>query len=124
MNWQDLTDFTGIDLNDSFVLSWSQDHEQLVFELEASIWPNSKHYEPPKKNEYTCYKPAKLTFNNFTELSGLLPMEDVRPSTDANNELDYGNIDHLETNDQGYKVSGDFGDVVICGGSMRFEIGT
>jgi len=124
MNWKELKEFSGIDLNDSFVLSWNHDCNNLVFELVASIWPDSKHYEQPKNNEYTCYKPAKLSFNNFVVLSGLLEMSDVTPFTDADNEKDYGNIDSLVSNDSGYTVEGEFGEVSISGGSMRFEIET
>ena len=47
--------FKGIDLNDSFVLSWYQGTNELTFELEASIWPESTYYEKPKPNEHTCY---------------------------------------------------------------------
>ncbi len=114
--------FKGIDLNDSFVLSWSRSENELTFEVEASIWPESKHYEKPKNNEFTCYKPARLSFKNTKEINGLLEMSEVTPSTDASGEQDYGNIDALQENSEGYLIEGDFGVVSIIGGEIGFEI--
>ncbi len=114
--------FKGIDLNDSFVLSWHQGENELTFGLEASIWPESRYYEKPKPNEYTCYKPAILLFKNFKELNGLLELNQVKVVTDASGEKDYGNIDNLEENNNGFLVEGDFGSVSITGGEISFEI--
>ena len=50
MNWEELEIFKGIDLNDSFVLSWRKEPNEVIFELEASIWPESEYYEEPKKD--------------------------------------------------------------------------
>lgn len=44
MDWHQMEVFNGIDLNDSFVLDWSYENNSLYFELEASIWPESKYY--------------------------------------------------------------------------------
>jgi len=122
MNWQEIKIFKGIDLNDSFVLSWNQMGNELSFELEASIWPESKHYESPKKEEYTCYKPAYLLFKNVKEIKGLRQMNEVPAQSDLTGEKDYGNIDHLEENKEGFAVEGEFGSVLITGGEMSFEI--
>ena len=37
MDWRSLDLFEGIDLNDSFVLDWHHNDDQLIFEVEASI---------------------------------------------------------------------------------------
>ena len=100
--------FKGIDLNDSFVLSWSNKGNELVFHVEVSIWPESKFYESPKKDEYTCYKPAVLTFKNFNEINGLLEMGQVKPSIDPDGEKDYGNIDALQKNSDGCLIEPGF----------------
>ena len=119
-----MKEFEGIDLNDSFVLSWEQIGNHIIFNLEASIWPESKHYSMPKPDEYTCYKPARLVFGGVSDVSGLSAMENTRSTFDPDNEVDYGNIDDLVKTSEGFLVYGDFGEVVITGGSMRFEIGT
>ena len=122
MHWKEIEIFKGIDLNDSFVLSWNQVGNELTFELEVSIWPESKHYESPKKGEYTCYKPASLLFKDIKEIKGLLQMNEVAAQSDLTGEKDYGNIEHLEKNKEGYTVDGEFGSIQITGGIISFEI--
>ena len=122
MNWEEMEIFKGIDLNDSFVLSWQGESNEITFELEASIWPESKYYEKPKENEHTCYKPATLSFKNIKKSNGLLEINQVKATTDAAGEIDYGNIDNLEKTKQGFLVEGEFGSVSIIGGEISFEI--
>lgn len=124
MNWAELEIFEGIDLHDSFVLSWEQVEDVLGFQLDASIWPASSHYATPKPNEYTCYKSARLVFSGFKDISGLKDVADVLPATDANGEVDYGCIDNLEILKNGFRIEGDFGSVAISGGKMSVEIKT
>jgi len=116
--------FGGVDLNDSFVLSWQESVDSLVFYLEASLWPESDHYSTPCKDEWTCYKPAILTFKGVSEIQGLKSMRDTLHSTDANGDVDFGNIDELEQLETGFRVAGDFGEVEIFGGRIQFEIET
>ena len=116
--------FNGVDLNDSFVLSWQESVDSLVFNLEASLWPESDHYSAPSKGEWTCYKPATLTFKGVSEVQGLKLMRDTPRSTDANEEVDFGNIDGLEQLETGFRIEGDFGEVAISGGRIQFEVET
>ena len=122
MNWNEMEIFKGIDLNDSFVLSWRSERNELSFDVEASIWPESRYFESPKTDEYTCYKLAVLTFKNVKGIKGLLEMSQVKPSVDPNGEKDYGNIDALQENNDGFLLEGDFGSVSIIGGEINFEI--
>ena len=122
MNWTEMEIFKGIDLNDSFVLSWLKSENDVTFNIEASIWPESSFYETPSNDEYTCYKKACLSFRNVEGISGLLEMSDVNPSVDANNESDYGNIDSLNNHGSVFLIEGDFGSVSIVGGDIYFEI--
>ncbi|GAB6264492.1 hypothetical protein [Photobacterium sp. R1] len=116
--------FNGIDLNDSFVLDWSCENNCLSFELEASVWPESKYYVEPKLNEYTCYRKAVLQFANTVSVSGLKPKSTVMSSTVLDGSSDYGNIDTLQVVDGGFELTGDFGNLKISGGELRFEIHT
>jgi hypothetical protein len=59
----------GVDLSDSFVLTWTVDSDQLLFQLDASLWPENPNYEQPKPGEHTCYKPATLAFLGVVRLS-------------------------------------------------------
>jgi len=113
--------FKGIDLSDSFVLSWSLD-DKFSIEIEASVWPESEHYLKPLDNEYTCYRNAVLTFSNFSECVGVVEQNSRTPTRDLDGTLDYGNIDSFTQHDSGYEILGDFGSVVVGGGklSIRF----
>lgn len=124
MQWREMECFRGIDLNDSFVLSWKVEKRRLCFVLEASIWPGSEHYQPPEKKEYTCYRPATLYFRDCDSVSGLNAMSEVRPSVDTNGEVDYGNIDSLTQIPGGFEILGDFGNVLVKGGQLDFRVET
>jgi hypothetical protein len=124
MNWTELEVFKGIDLNDSFVLGWSQSEDHLSFELEASIWPESEFYTEPNKNEYTCYRKAFLSFVGVNSIQGLKPINTVATLTDPDGAIDYGNIDSLSITSSGYEVEGNFGSVTIRGGELNFEVCT
>ena len=124
IEWSQIEIFKGIDLHDSFVLNWSHENDNLSFELEASIWPESKHYTVPKKNEHTCYRKATLEFVGVKNISGLKPRESVQSSTDPDGSIDYGNIDDLKAVEGSFIVVGDFGTVTIQGGELRFEVHT
>lgn len=124
MDWTELEQFRGIDLTDSFILGWRLEGQRVIFELEASIWPESEYYMPPKPGEYTCYRRATLAFKNVIECIGLPSMESAPKSADAAGKIDFGNIDSLQILDDGFSVSGDFGTANIKGGDLGFEIHT
>jgi len=116
--------FEGVDLNDSFILGWTHDGGKLAFYIEASIWPASQYYSTPKAGEYTCYRKATLEFVGCMEITGLHPIQLTPSSVDPDGSKDYGNIDSLVALESGFRVVGDFGDVSIRGGELRFEVHT
>lgn len=122
MDWRQMEALKGIDLTDSFVLDWSCENNRLCFELEVSIWPESKYYVEPKLNEYTCYRKATLQFSNIISAFGLKPKPVVMPSIDPDGSTDYGNIDFFQVVDGGFELEGNFGTVKIFGGDLLFEI--
>lgn len=124
MNWNQIELFKGIDLNDSFVLSWAHEDNQLSFELEASIWSESKHYSKPQNGEYTCYRKATLKFTKVQSINGLKSIRLVPSTTDPDGSTDYGNIETLSQTESGFNLSGDFGSVNIIGGELLFEVHT
>gem|GEM_PF-1454771 len=120
MDWSERSVFEGVDLNDSFILGLTQDGGRLAFYIEASIWPASKYYSTPKAGEYTCYRKAVLEFVGSIEIIGLRPIELTPSSSDPDGSKDYGNIDSLMALDNGFRLTGDFVDVSIKGGELRF----
>lgn len=122
MNWNELEIFKGVDLHDSFVLSWHLDSREFTIELDASIWPESDYYQAPVNNEFTCYLKASLKFNEFENIIGLLPISEVVANIDPDGSKDYGNIDEFLIEENGFKLQGDFGEVSIEGGIFVFKL--
>lgn len=124
MDWTELSEFKGIDLYDSFVLSWEHTSNKIVFNLEVSIWPQSTFYSKPEPNEHTCYRKASLSFTGIKEINGLLPIETVKPTIDPDGTSDYGTIEAFAQVINGYSITGEFGVVKILGGELEFIIYT
>jgi hypothetical protein len=107
------TDLTGIDLPGSFVLGWKVTETKVVFRMDFAAWPASRFYRKPKQDEWTCFRRGVLVFDRVTFVEGLRMQEDMRFSTDATGEKDYGNIDYFEGKDAEVRLSGDFGEVLV-----------
>lgn len=116
------SELTGVMVDDCFVLGWRHVENTLIFEIEASLWPGNPHYEEPKPGDWTCYKRSKLVFSGVREVSGLLPMHQVRTTTDPNGTKDYGTIDVLTEIPGGFKIIGEFGDVTVIAEDMWLDI--
>jgi hypothetical protein len=122
VDWKDLVEFQGIDLNDSFILNWSREEHEIVFSLEASVWPESIYYRAPENNEYTCYRKATLRFSGVSSCVGLLATSEVKPTIDPDGSIDFGNIDTFNQIQDGFSLTGEFGNVIIICDEMHFEI--
>lgn len=116
--------FKCIDLTDSFVLSWNANETEIIFKIEASLWPESPYYLQPKSNEYTCYRKCEIKFTGFTSYSGLIEQSLITPTIDTDGSLDYGNIDSLTKTNQGFKVMGEFGKLEIINGKVQVQFYT
>ena len=117
--------FDWVDLEDSWVLGWHLDAawHQLIFDLEASLWPGHEYYVPPSPEEHTCYKRARLIFERVASIEGLSPMDAVKPNIDPDGSIDYGNIEGLHQAGEGiYKFGGDFGEVKVKCAGVHLEI--
>lgn len=91
-----MNDFKGVDLEDTFVLGWRYTADELVIDLEVSIWPEHSLYEVPKVGEYTCYKSGKLIFSNCEHVTGLKSQSEVQAISSSLDPVpDYGTIDTL-----------------------------
>lgn len=115
------TNLEGIDLSESFVLSWTATDARLVFQMEFALWPESSFYRKPRDGEWTCFRRGALVFDRITLVEGLIKQEDVRGATDASGERDYGNVETFEEADDGVKLSGEFGEVGLRCGAWHLE---
>lgn len=114
VHWREMATFTGVDLGDSFVLSWTLTTSAFVIEREISLWPGHPAYEPPRPDEYTCYKRGQLIFPNARNVLGLRKPSEAQATYDPDGSIDSGNIDALAEESPGhFIVHGEFGNVHV-----------
>lgn len=102
-------------LEDSFVLEIREVGDSIAFRLEAVLTENHPLYHAPKPGEQYCYALATLTFVDATAIEWITRY-DAR-YTDADGEVDLGNIDFLNVEDGAYRLGGDWGEVRIVSGA-------
>jgi hypothetical protein len=113
--------FDGVIVEDTFVLGWSLQNDQLVFDVEVGLLSRHPEYEAPKAGEWTCYKPARLVFDQVRTVDGLPDMTVAKRFTDADGTQDYGSLSELTTEPGGYRIVGDFGTVLVQGGCVTLK---
>jgi hypothetical protein len=116
--------FDGVLITDTFVLGWHREADELLFDVEASLWPEHPEYEQRLSGDWTCYKPSKLVFTGVRSVEGLPDMCAVPRSTDPDGSQDYGSLDELVAVPGGYRIVGDFGAVHVQATALRMQIGS
>ena len=107
--------FEDVLLEDTFVFSWRQSSESLVFEVLASLLQSHPDAAAPASGDWACYRPALIEFAGVSSVSGLLPQEAVSATRDASGTVDYGCIDELSCTSPGnYRIAGEFGVVTVA----------
>lgn len=116
-NYYDLDIFKYIYLEDSFVLNIKETNKELSFTVVIVLLEEHHLYTLPKTNEQYCYKNGKIIFENLKSIKWLHKYD--RPSIDADGTIDYGNIDTFIISQNGYYLSGDWGEVQIRSDPVR-----
>ncbi len=62
IDWRDLPEFAGLDLCQSYILSWHVEGGALIVDVDLLLTPEHPRYETPRPNEKICIRPAKLEF--------------------------------------------------------------
>lgn len=114
--------FEGVLITDTFVLGWQRDADRLIFVVEASLWPPHPDYQAPLPGEWTCYKRARIFFKGVTSVEGLPDMALVNLSIDPDGSKDFGTLSGLVAEDDGFRISGDFGDVLVKADLVTLEV--
>lgn len=113
IGWRELREFAGIDVDRSFVLSWTLDRETLCVDADVQLRPDHPFYEPPRRRETACMRAASIEFPYCTglRLNGLATGDALASVVAA---LPPGAIGDLVRHDGGaYVLTGDFGTVEI-----------
>lgn len=114
-DWRELREFKGVDLSESFVLSWLLRGELLRLDIDLCLLPSHVFYESPRPAETACYRAAVLQFPACTAVRR---QGDNGPATTAAEvaaTLGHGKITYFRrVSDGRYEIHGRFGKVEIA----------
>lgn len=119
-NYQFLQGFEDVYLEDSFVLGIHERNNRFIVEGEFALLEGHPHYSKPKKGEAHCYLKGAIEFGNASKVTWHKKGSHV--FTDADNEIDLGNIDMFHYEIGKYLLSGDWGEVEIWSDIPRILI--
>ncbi|MGU3435031.1 hypothetical protein ACNHUS_18685 [Actinomycetes bacterium M1A6_2h] len=109
-DYRNLPGLAGVYLEDSYVTAINEATD-LVFELDAVLTPAHPDYRQPRAGEQYCYAAATLTFQKPFEVEWI--RRTMVRSVDADGLEDLGSIDRLTQSGNSYRLTGDWGEVVV-----------
>lgn len=114
-SWRELREFKGVDLSESFVLSWLLSGEVLRLDIDLCLLPSHVFYESPRPAEKACYRAAVLQFPACTLLRRQGGSDAVQTAAEVAATLGYGKITYFRRVSDGfYEIHGRFGKVEIA----------
>lgn len=111
-DWRQLREFAAVDLNQSFILSWSLASELLLIDIDLFLTEDHPFYEKPRPAEKFCIRPAIIEFPYCEDLSLVGGTE--ASAAEVARGLKHGLIEGLRRLEDGqYEISGPFGTVLV-----------
>jgi hypothetical protein len=113
VDWRKLREFAGVDLAQSFVLTWYVEGDMLFVDSDILLLPDHPFYEKPRPAEKVCIRPAIIEFPFCTGISrdGAPVSDNLK---DGVKQLGHGAISGMRLCDDGrYELRGEFGTVII-----------
>jgi hypothetical protein len=113
VDWRQLREFSGVDIERSFILSWQLERDVLPIDVDLMLTEKHPFYEKPRPKEKACIRAAILEFPCCESIT-LQDEEAAKSLADLTGRLRGGEIRSLCRVDDGpYVISGDFGTVTI-----------
>jgi hypothetical protein len=113
-DWRELREFRGVDLDESFVLSWRIEGGSLRLDVDLCLLPQHPFYETPRPSRRACYHAGIVEFPACSALDARNRDGAARPPSQVANELGLGRITGLKrTSDGVYEIHGAFGEVEV-----------
>jgi hypothetical protein len=110
--WYDFLPLPKIELHKSYLLSWRQQDNATLLEVDALLSIGHPMYELPRPAEGGCYRPAEIIFPNTTDIS------------EAPTDTSSGLIQvFVELEEGRYSLEGEFGRITIMGDTPFFQFG-
>ena len=112
-----------IDIQKTFVLDLYKSDDALTFEIDACLLPEHPLYDTPSSGNIGYYRKGKLIFQSPSKIEGLLSKKDIKPTTDPDGSIDYGELEALAINTRGdWRICGEFGEVMIIDSNLKIEL--
>lgn len=113
-DWIEYSRLSGLEnlfLEDSYVLDILEGNSEVKFSMEFVFTEAHPLYQAPNEGEQYCYHKGYLVFENVSHFNKFCrtPTE----YTDANNEVDLGNIETFSSLGGRFVLSGDWGELDI-----------
>lgn len=110
----------GIVFEDSYVLGIRVEPYCVVVAMDFVLKPEHPMYRPPRADERSCFREGRIDIRGFERISW--DASGYSPSTDARGEQDFGSLDEFTKVGDAWRLSGDWGDLVVSGGEMLVSI--
>jgi hypothetical protein len=122
-DWRELREFKGVDLSESFVLSWHLSGEVLRLDIDLCLLPSHVFYESPRPAETACYRAAVLQFPACTLLRRQDSTDAAQTAAELAATLGHGKITCFRrVSDGRYEIYGRFGEVELAAGRPILKI--
>ncbi len=113
-DWRELREFKAIDITKSFVLSWDNESDSLLIDLDLFLCSDHAFYEEPRPAEKACFRPALLEFPYCSSITSDADSESGRSVPDIAVDVERGAIQGLRRiGEWRYEITGEFGRVEI-----------
>jgi hypothetical protein len=112
-DWRQLREFTAVDLDRSFVISWHIESGTLMIDVDLFLTADHPSYEKPRPAEKVCIRSAIIEFPYCDRVT---VDDDTSSSTaDLIEGLGHGVIEGLRRHTDGrYEIKGEFATVFIA----------
>ena len=111
-----MTELNHIVLSESYVLGISIKPYCLEFSMDFVLEPEHPLYFLPPPNETECFRRGLIRVLDFERVTWRA--SNLKPSTDATGEEDYGCLDELVIEQTFMIFRGDWGEIEVAGGHM------
>ncbi|NEC92611.1 hypothetical protein [Streptomyces sp. SID12501] len=104
--------FKNVSLEDSYVLDIAVHPGVLTLRLDLLLLPGHPEYLPPLPGERACFRQARVVFSSVRDLHWA-GQSVIKPAIDASGSADFGSVDSLSSLHGGYKILGDWGEIIL-----------
>jgi hypothetical protein len=112
-DWRQLREFTAVDLDRSFVISWHIESGTLMIDVDLFLTADHPSYEKPRPAEKVCIRSAIIEFPYCDRVT--VGDDTSSLTADLIESLGHGVIEGLRRHPDGrYEIKGEFGTVFIA----------